>query len=143
MGVALRAVADDGDGLALEGVEVGVFVVVNRGGHGVILRVTLCRVRVEWSSSEHWRLRFALAPATRRSELASPLAAVDAADHGDAAGADQLDDAEGAHQVDEGFDLFFLAGDFDDHLLGRHVDDLAAEDFAQLADFGAADRSRR
>ena len=35
LGVALRAVADDGDGLALERVEVGVFVVVNRGCHGV------------------------------------------------------------------------------------------------------------
>ena len=34
LGVALRAVADDGDGLAFEGGEVGVFVVVNGGWHG-------------------------------------------------------------------------------------------------------------
>ena len=33
LGVALRAVADDGDRLALEGGEVGVFVVINRGCH--------------------------------------------------------------------------------------------------------------
>ena len=33
LGVALRAVADDGDGLAGEGVHVGVFVVVDRGCH--------------------------------------------------------------------------------------------------------------
>ena len=64
------------------------------------------------------------------------VAAVDAADHGDSAGADQLDDAERPHQVDEGFDLFFLAGDFDHDFVGRDVDDAAAEDFGQLADFG-------
>ena len=34
MGVALRAVAENGDRLALQGFEVGVFVVVNRSGHG-------------------------------------------------------------------------------------------------------------
>ena len=33
LGVALRAVADDGDGLAFEGGEVGVFVVVDGGCH--------------------------------------------------------------------------------------------------------------
>ena len=68
------------------------------------------------------------------------VAAVDAADHGDSAGADQLDDAERAHQVDEGFDLLFLAGDFDHHLVGGDVDDAAAEDVGQLANFGALAR---
>ena len=34
VGVTLRAVADDGDGLALEMIEVGVLVVINFGGHG-------------------------------------------------------------------------------------------------------------
>ena len=34
LGVALAAIADDGDGLALEGLEVGVGVVVDRRGHG-------------------------------------------------------------------------------------------------------------
>ena len=65
------------------------------------------------------------------------VGAVDAADHGDAAGADELDDAEGAHQVDEGFDLLLLAGDFDHDFFRGDVDDLAAEDFAELADLAA------
>ena len=34
VGVALAAVADDGDGLALQGRQVGVLVVVDPGGHG-------------------------------------------------------------------------------------------------------------
>src|SRR5215211_4008981 len=68
------------------------------------------------------------------------VAAVDAADHCDSAGADQLDDAEWAHQVDEGFDLFFLAGDFDHYFVRGDVDDSAAEDRGQLADFGALAR---
>ena len=34
LGMPLAAVADDGDGLAVEGFKVGVGVVVDRGGHG-------------------------------------------------------------------------------------------------------------
>src|SRR5262245_54186256 len=36
-----------------------------------------------------------------------------AADHGDAAGADQLEDAVGPHALDEGLDLALAARDFD------------------------------
>ena len=39
VGVALRAVAEDGDRLALQQGEIGVFVVVNLGGHGGLLLV--------------------------------------------------------------------------------------------------------
>ena len=46
----------------------------------------------------------------------------------------------GPHQVDERFDLLFLAGDFDDHLIVGDVDDPAAEDLGQLADLRAACR---
>ena len=35
LSMPLGAVADDGNGLSLEGGEIGVFVVINRGGHGI------------------------------------------------------------------------------------------------------------
>ena len=131
LGVALRAVADDGDRLALEEREVGVVVVVDRGGHvgeGVewdqeseFSRDAPAKHFVrQFHASDPWTASASTPAASFSGRRRGGVGAADAADHGDAAGADQLDDAERPHQVDEGFDLFFLAGDFDDHFLGRH-----------------------
>src|SRR4051794_38999147 len=70
----------------------------------------------------------------------SVVAAVDAADDRDTAGADEFHDAERPHEVDERFDLFFLTGDFDSDFVGGHVDDAAAEDIGELANLGALPR---
>src|SRR4029079_6117365 len=85
----------------------------------------------------NWLLRFG-GVATQAAGCA--VAAVDAADHRDSARAHELDDAEWPHQVDEGFDLFFLAGDFNHYLLVRNIDDAAAEDVGKLGNFRALAR---
>src|SRR6267142_6634887 len=65
-----------------------------------------------------------------------PRLAVLAADHGDAAGADELQDAVGAHPLDEGLDLALAAGDFDHQLLWAYIDDFCPENLDQLANLG-------
>ena len=155
LGVALRTVADDGDRLAFEGGEVGVFVVVDCGCHGELLcqdsRIRglqdckiCCTGRPQHLAScqsldQCYYCSSRLRRICRRP-VPSWLLRSMRADHGDAAGAHQLDDAERPHQVDERLDLFFLAGDFDHHFVGGDIDDAAAEDFGQLADFGALAR---
>src|SRR5262245_21380316 len=58
-----------------------------------------------------------------------------AADHRDAAGADQLQDAVGPHPLDESFDLALAAGDFDHQLFRADIDDPRPKNLDQLADF--------
>src|SRR5688572_21867461 len=65
------------------------------------------------------------------------------AEHGDTAGADQLEDAVGPHPLDEGLDLAFTPGDLDHQLAGADVDDFGPEDFDQLADLRALVAGRR
>ena len=57
---------------------------------------------------------------------------------GDSTRSHQLDDAIRPHQIDERFDLPLRAGDLHDQLLGRDVDDPAAEYVGQFPDLGAA-----
>ena len=74
-------------------------------------------------------------PAFGRGWALAGIGAANAADHGNPAGAHQFDDSERPHHFDERFDFFFLAGNFDDHLILGHVDNSAAENIAQLANF--------
>ncbi len=57
------------------------------------------------------------------------------ADHGDAAGADELQDAVGAHAADKGFNFAFATGDFNHQFLFADIHDAAAENIDKLPDF--------
>src|SRR5438105_2771113 len=60
-----------------------------------------------------------------------------AADHGDAARANQLEDAIRPHSLNERFDLALAAGDFDHQFLRADIDDPGAKNFDQLTNLGA------
>src|SRR4029078_11864386 len=51
-----------------------------------------------------------------------------AADHGDAAGADELEDAVGPHPLNERLDFALAAGNLDHQLLGSHIDNAGPKD---------------
>ena len=57
-----------------------------------------------------------------------------AAQHGDAAGADELDNLVVAEEVDERVDVVLVAGGFDDDRVGLDVDDLGFEDLGNVDD---------
>src|SRR5690606_39129306 len=112
VGMALRAVTDDGDRLALDEGQIAVLVVVNL--HGVLQKFNGFSLKFQYT-------------------FATPDAR-DACAHG-------LKDGTAIERVDEGLDLFLIAGQLHGVDLVGDVDDVATEDvghalhfFALLAD---------
>ena len=167
MGVALGAVADDGDLLGLDEREVGVVIVVSLGHDFLDFSFLRCVVDVGWSASIQLQragvgrrysgsddMRFLQAPAdfllascVLSARPPAPmafrtLAGVMAAAHGHFAAAADFENAAFvfAEHLDEAFDLAFDAGHFDHQRLRSEVDDAGAKDFDQIEDLRAVAR---
>src|SRR5262249_22753831 len=122
MGVTLATVADDGDLLAFDQVDVGVAIVINAHDVSPLLGPGVGRCfaasRYNGPPGQAWRERstsHALRPAADRND----------------AGARDLDQAERDHQRDEAFDLVARAGDLEHEALGRSIDHAGAEGVGQ------------
>ena len=119
VGVALAAVTDDGDVLALDQGQVGV-VVVEHLSHWGLSFWLVCRLTVIRST------------ATRRGHRDGSEAALGdrprAAADGDHAGLHELADAEGLEHAQEVAELVGVAGHLDRDGVGGDVDDLGAEE---------------
>src|SRR5262249_47809725 len=122
VGVTLPAVADDGDLLAFDQVDVGVAIVINAHGFLTPARPGVGRClaasRFYGPPGQAWRGRSASHPLRP------------AADRDDA-GARDLDQAERDHQRDEAFDLVARAGDLEHEALGRGIDHAGAESIGE------------
>ncbi len=118
VGVALTAVADDGDPLAAQRIDRRIGLGVDRGGHGVL---QFDQLTVQALG--------AVAPGGRG-----------AAAHGHDAGAHQLLDAVRAEQLDQAVDFGRWPGHFDHERARRHVHDARAVDVGNLHDLGALRR---
>src|SRR5690606_32538146 len=113
--VALGAVAEHCDGFVFEEAEVGVLVGVYFGGHDVLGGL----VGVGLRFGRRWHRRFLL------TQL------------GQHAGAGEFENAEGFDELEERGHLALVAGELDDDVALGDVDDLRAEDVADLHDLGA------
>ena len=121
VGVALAAVAEDRDVLALDQGEVGVVVVEHLSHGGLLLRRASSRVvgRIEPAGG--------VAAGHRDGAQRALADRAGAAADGDHAGLHELADAEGLHDLEEVGELVGVAGDLDGHRVGRDVDDAGLE----------------
>src|ERR1051325_9944702 len=130
--VALAAVADDGDLLALQQSEVRVLVVIDLRGHVPFPFLI--------GEADHSRI-FHGACSLGLFDLARGFRPRPARD-GHPAGADDLLDAHRPEQLDERLDLSLVARRLQDEGDRRDVDDLGAEDVAHAQDLRAVLRLR-
>ena len=126
VGVALAAVADDGDGLAGQRRRVGVVVVVHARGHRRLSSPMRHVVPSSLGQGRHGA----------GSQDGFDVDDARAAGHGDGAGAHHLPDAEAAQQRDEGVDLLLGAAVLDDDGLRADVEDAALVELDDAQDLG-------